>query len=507
MKQNKLLKFIASAMIIGAVLNCGLFGIGEKKEDSSKKILPLLLLAGLNRNSGGGREMYAGFADIPVSIYKTVSSTAAATSIQDNAKVLATTDFKFQNTKGDASVSNVYDLVKITAKSTRDIAKTIGDLLKGLEGVSTGIQGVSTWGDQPAKFKYATSTTIPGGKKLEVWFTNGVSPYLNNKAIDMNFIGNSGGGDLSGYIFCRFLSKPTDSTFGKAYIKFDYKAATNTRSMVVILQDVGPLFTDKAHFFVQEINGVTTMDGAYTFNNFDPKAPGVAASNRIFVFNAAGNSTKAVMNAAFPLQSDTTTAIYANTTNGNIGQVWTNFVLANSTTVTALNNVGGACAAASITSPLLNGNPTALVATHSVANLKACMDANNPSANFKDLYFLANIKNPAYFEASGDSVKLYGVESLDATDANKISYAALEVLLPASTRAITSTTYVANFTPSIVPTLNLFTTGAGLNAGTTANTLPSINVYWGGTNPNPGFSNASGTANSVNGSKDDVAPF
>ncbi len=505
MKQNKLLKFIASIMIIGSVLNCGLFGIGEKKEDPLKQILPLLLLAG-NRGSGASREMYAGFADIPASIYKTVASTAPATSVQENAKVLATTDFKFRNTKGDASVSNIYDLVKETAKSTRDIAKTIGDLVKGLESVPIGLQGSDFWGGQPAKYKYAASTTIPGGKKLEVWFNNGVSPYLNNKAIEMNFIGSSAGGDLSGYIFCRFLSKTGDSTLGKAYIKFDYKVATNTRSMVVIMQNVGPNFTDTAHFFVQEVAGVTTMDGSYTVNIFDPKAPSVAASSRVYVFNAAGDSTKAVMNAALPLQSDTTSAIYANTSLGNIGQVWTNFVLANTSTVALINSVGGACAAANITSPLLNGNPTALVATHSVANLKACMDANNPSVNFKDLYFLTNIKNPAYFTVTGSAVSLYGVESLDPTDTNKVAFDVLQALLPSTTRTTASTTYAANFAPNIVPTLNLFT-GVGLNAGTTANTLPSLNVLWGATNPTPGTSSASGTANSVNGSKDDVAPF
>ena len=69
-------------------------------------------------------------------IYKTVASGSASTSIQAESKVLFTADYRFQNSTNTASVSNIYDLVRVTAKATRDIAKSIGDLVKGIGGNS-----------------------------------------------------------------------------------------------------------------------------------------------------------------------------------------------------------------------------------------------------------------------------------------------------------------------------------------------------------------------------------
>ena len=489
-------------------------GCSEKKDDSSKT--NLLALAALSSRSSSAstattRDMYTGFADIPSSIYKTVASGATA-SVQGQSRTLATTDYNFQNSTNSASVSSVYDLVRVTAKSTRDIAKSIGDLVKALEAipVTSTLQGTDTWGGAASKYKYQPSTILSGGKKLEVWWNNAAAPYANNKAIEMNYTGSTTSGNINGFVFVRYLSSSTATTLSKAYVNFNYNATTSTRSMVVILQDIGPTFTDKAHFFVQEVNGVTSMDGTYTANNFNANSTGVAVANRAYVFSAIGNATKAVVNAAFPLATDNTTAIYANTAMGNIGQVWTNFIFANTSIVTAVQGLGGTCAAPNVILTPSNGNPPASTATGvtTVANLKACLDTINPSVNAKDVYFLTNIKNPAYFSVSGNTVSLYGVESLAASDANKAAFDVLQssASFLASTRTTTNTTYAAALDAVSVSGLSLFT-GTGIPTGTSATSLTSLNAQWGGSATGTGTSTSSATANTVNGSIDNTAPF
>lgn len=489
-------------------------GCSEKKDDSSKT--NLLALAALSSRSSSAstattRDMYTGFADIPSSIYKTVASGATA-SVQGQSRTLATTDYNFQNSTNSASVSSVYDLVRVTAKSTRDIAKSIGDLVKALEAipVTSTLQGTDTWGGAASKYKYQPSTILSGGKKLEVWWNNAAAPYTNNKAIEMNYTGSTTSGNINGFVFVRYLSSSTATTLSKAYVNFNYNATTSTRSMVVILQDIGPTFTDKAHFFVQEVNGVTSMDGTYTANNFNANSTGVAVANRAYVFSAIGNATKAVVNAAFPLATDNTTAIYANTAMGTIGQVWTNFIFANTSIVTAVQGLGGTCAAPNVILTPSNGNPPASTATGvtTVANLKACLDTINPSVNAKDVYFLTNIKNPAYFSVSGNTVSLYGVESLAASDANKAAFDVLQssASFLASTRTTTNTTYAAALDAVSVSGLSLFT-GTGIPTGTSATSLTSLNAQWGGSATGTGTSTSSATANTVNGSIDNTAPF
>ena len=495
-------------------------GCSEKKDDSSKT--NLLALAALSSRSSSAstattRDMYTGFADIPSSIYKTVASGATA-SVQGQSRTLATTDYKFQNSANDASVSKVYDLVRGTAKTTRDIAKSIGDIVKALEviPVTTAIEGSNPagstgWANLASKYKFQPSTILSGGKKLEVWWNNAPAPFANNKAIEMNYTGSSTSGNMSGFVFVRFTSVTNATTLSKAYIRFDYNATTSTRSMVVILQDIGPTFTDKAHFFVQEVNGVTSMDGTYTANNFNANSTGVAVANRAYVFSAIGNATKAVVNAAFPLATDNTTAIYANTAMGNIGQVWTNFIFANTSIVTAVQGLGGTCAAPNVILTPSNGNPPASTATGvtTVANLKACLDTINPSVNAKDVYFLTNIKNPAYFSVSGTTVSLYGVESLEASDTNKTAYDALQnnASFLSSTRTTTNATYAAALDAVSVSGLNLFTGTPGIPTGTSATSLTSLNAQWGGSATGTGTSTSSATANTVNGSIDNTAPF
>ena len=490
-------------------------GCSEKKDDSSKT--NLLALAALSSRSSSAstattRDMYTGFADIPSSIYKTVASGATA-SVQGQSRTLATTDYNFQNSANDASVSKVYDLVRGTAKTTRDIAKSIGDLVKALEAipVTSTLQGTDTWGGAASKYKYQPSTILSGGKKLEVWWNNAAAPYTNNKAIEMNYTGSTTSGNINGFVFVRYLSSSTATTLSKAYVNFNYNATTSTRSMVVILQDIGPTFTDKAHFFVQEVNGVTSMDGTYTANNFNANSTGVAVANRAYVFSAIGNATKAVVNAAFPLATDNTTAIYANTAMGNIGQVWTNFIFANTSIVTAVQGLGGTCAAPNVILTPSNGNPPASTATGvtTVANLKACLDTINPSVNAKDVYFLTNIKNPAYFSVSGTTVSLYGVESLEASDPNKAAFDLLQnnASFLSSTRTTTNATYAAALDAVSVSGLNLFTGTPGIPTGTSATSLTSLNAQWGGSATGTGTSTSSATANTVNGSIDNTAPF
>lgn len=474
--------------------------------------LALAFFSNLSSSSSATRttDMYTGFADIPSSIYKTVAS-GASVSERDGNKTLATTDYRFQNSANDASVSKIYDLVRSTAKTTRDISKSIGDIVKALEviPVTSTLQGTDTWGGVASKYRFQSSPILSGGKKLEVWWNNGAAPYSNNKAIEMNFTGTSSS-NISGYIFVRFTSVANASTLSKGYIRFDYNASTNTRSMVVILQDIGSTFTDKAHFYVQEVNGVTSMDGTYTVNNYDSKSTGVNVANRAYVFSAIGNSTRAVINAAFPLATDNTSAIYTNTAMGNIGQVWTNFLFANPTLVTTVQNLGGTCVSPNVILTPNNGNPTAGTATGvtTVANLKACLDTINPSVNAKEVYFLTNIKNPAFFTVSGNAVSLYGVESLESTDTNKTAFDLLlnNSAFLSSTRTSSNSTYSANLDALSVSSLNLFT-GTGVPIGTSATDLTKLNAQWGGSSSATGTSTANATANTVNGSIDNTAPF
>ncbi|MBP7281024.1 MAG: hypothetical protein KBA66_05575 [Leptospiraceae bacterium] len=498
---NRILKILSLLFAIITFFECSLFQ--KEKEDKNKN---LLLLAAVASSNSGNREMYAGFADIPASIYQTTSSGSA--SIQSSSRTLATTDYRFRNSTNTASVANVYDLVRAAAKSTRSITITIGTLVSLLETLNvsvsdTAITGNSFWALHLSKFSYKKSSKLTDGKLLEIWWNSPIAPYNNNKAMELNYTGSTSGGNISGYLWVRFLAYPGASSLSTAYINFSYNASTNTRTMIVILQDVGTSNSDKAHFFVQEVNGVTTMDGGYYVSDFNPNIVGVNASNRVYVFNAAGNANYAVVNAAFPLSSDTTTAIYGNTTLGNIGQVWTNFILANSTTVSTLNGIGlPACDSSNITSTSSdNGNPTSLIASISVSNMKACLDAiitaQGSTNAVKDVYFITNIKNPAYFTYFGNMASLYGVQSLDSSDANKATFDALYSQLATSARTTSDGTYAAGLDANTISTINIVT-GVGIPVGSTANTLPSFNAQWG---------DGSAGTNSVNGSSNNSAPF
>lgn len=497
----------------------------SKSNDDNKTNL-LVLAALANRSSGSAaRDMYTGFADIPASIYKTVASGSASSSIQAESRTLYTADYRFQNSTNTASVSGVYDLVRATAKTTRDIAKSIGDLVGSLETipVTTTLTGTATWANVASKYRYAPSTILTNGKKLEVWWNNAAAPYSNNKAIELNYTGSTASGNISGFVFVRYLATSTATSLSKAYINFNYNASTGTRVMVVILQDFNGGTTDKAHFYVQEVNGTTTMDGTYTVTGFDPKVTGVNPSNRAYVFSAIGNSSRAVVNAAFPQVTDTTTVttpVYANTALGNIGQVWTNFILINNSNfpvVTNLNSTGlTACNASNIISTSgSGGNPTSLTGVTTVATLKTCLDAlvtaQGNTNSVKDVYFLANIQNPAYFSVSGNTVSLYGVSSLDASDPNKASYDALQnnssfTPIANAVRQTSNTTYSAAFDAPTVYSLNLFT-GTGVPVGSSATSLTSLNAQWGNGTPGTGTSSATAGTNPVNGSSDNTAPF
>jgi hypothetical protein len=197
---------------------------------------------------------------------------------------------------------------------------------------------------------------------------------------------------------------------------------------------------------------------------------------------------------------------------GNIGQVWTNFIFANSSTVSTVQGLGGSCANPNVMLTPTNGNPTATTAVSgavtTVANLKTCLDSINPSVNAKDVYFLTNIKNPAYFSVTGNTVSLYGVESLDASDTNKAAFDALQnsTSFLSSTRTTANTTYAAGLDAVTVSGLNLFT-GTGVPTGTSATSLTSLNAQWGGSTTASSTSTSSATANTVNGSIDNTAPF
>ena len=528
---------ICSLLLISAIASgCSIFQ--KEKDDDSK--FNMVAIAALFANAtkpatGTSRDIYTGFADIPASIYQTATTSTSA-SIQAESRTLASTDYKFVGSS--SSVSSVYDLVRTTAKTTRDITKSIGDLVSTLEAIpvsstsTTALTGTRTWNGVQAKYQYQASTVLTGGKKLEVWY-NGDAPQSTNKAIELNYLGSSSSGSITGFVFLRFLTSATATTMSKAYIKFDYNSTTKTRTMVVILQGIGTLFTDNAHFFVQEVDGVTTMDGTYTVKDYNANAvagtaTGVTASARAYAFSAIGNSSKGIVRAAFPLTTDTTVDLYSNTSIAstgavgvpglaNIGQVWTNFVLANTTTVSTVNAIGGVCGSTFITSTsATGGNPTSFTGITTVGILKTCLDSiiasgqttsASVASGVKNLYYLTNIRNPAYYNLSGSTATLYGVESLDASDANKTEFDTLEnnTAFLNYVRTTSNTTYPASFDAVNVAALNLFT-GAGVPSGTSATNLTNLNARWGDGNSTGTASTATAGSNFINGSSDNTAP-
>ena len=117
---------ICSLLLISAIASgCSIFQ--KEKDDDSK--FNMVAIAALFANAtkpatGTSRDIYTGFADIPASIYQTATTSTSA-SIQAESRTLASTDYKFVGSS--SSVSSVYDLVRTTAKTTRDITKSIGD--------------------------------------------------------------------------------------------------------------------------------------------------------------------------------------------------------------------------------------------------------------------------------------------------------------------------------------------------------------------------------------------
>ena len=110
---------------------------------------------------------------------------------------------------------------------------------------------------------------------------------------------------------------------------------------------------------------------------------------------------------------------------------------------------------------------------------------------------------------SGTTVSLYGVESLEASDPNKAAFDLLQnnASFLSSTRTTTNATYAAALDAVSVSGLNLFTGTPGIPTGTSATSLTSLNAQWGGSATGTGTSTSSATANTVNGSIDNTAPF
>lgn len=145
----------------------------EKDSEGKSNLFALISLTSQNKNSkvNSNREMYSGFADIPASIYKPVGISSSSSSMQPDSRTLATSDYRFVNSTNTSSVAVVYDLVRTTAGSTRDIAKSIGDIIQVLEPISvlTTRTGTDRWSGVASKYKYQASSILAGGKKLEIW--------------------------------------------------------------------------------------------------------------------------------------------------------------------------------------------------------------------------------------------------------------------------------------------------------------------------------------------------
>ncbi|MCX7999650.1 MAG: hypothetical protein N3A69_11980, partial [Leptospiraceae bacterium] len=324
------------------------------------------------------------------------------------------------------------------------------------------LQGTSTWNNQPAKYRYRKSTLRTNGKHLEVWYHNASAPFLNQKAFEMDFVDGGSGGIIEGQLWS--LIKNSNNTIGKIYVAFSYNGQIKKRSSAVILN--GYLSErneiENAHFFVKEENGISVIDGGATFNNFSPGTVGnvqIPSAGRVYLFSGAGSTERAVVNIAIPLDTSNSTTVFNNEDVANVSEVWTDWLLYGLSS--QLSTINLLCTGStSLTAPT-NPNPT-INEGSSAATLRACFDKilqADPNSSVKNFYYIANIKNPAFYSFSNNKAVLESIEK-----ANDSSWATVQAVLKTTVRnGDPGDGYSANFTASAIRNLNLLT-GTGITS-------------------------------------------
>lgn len=461
-----------------------------KKDDTNQNLAILLALA-----SRGNTGLLASCTDSTFPGTACVPTSLTSNSVNTTTGRVVTAGNTLYN-----NLTSVYQPVRSNLNLNRSVLTNISQLITALRAIpssSIPAQGTSTWGTpaQPTKFRYSASAQRSGGRRLEVWFNNAPAPYGNLKAFEMNYTDGGDNGIIQGQVWARTLN--SNNTLGLAYVEFNYNGSNRTRSNALVVDgyfDSNTNVNERAHIFVNEGNGAARIDGGFTVTNAPTTTAGLSnLGQRVYVYNAIANDTRALVNVAFPLASSTSTSVFGNQDVANIAEVWTGWILFSLQFQGSLSSIvnSGATGCSVITAPSVAHPTTRQGATS--AQFKTCLDAirvSLPTAG-NDVYFVTGAQNPAFYSFTPTAAGGTGNAILQATEAPPTGDTSWDSL-----RSLISTTlrngqgadgYTANFTAAGI---------AGLSILSGANLQP--NQQWG--------NGASGT-NSLNGSANDTAPF
>lgn len=450
----KPVKYIIYAAFFLILMSCSVFEKDDNKDKNRNNLLLALALASANNQSellNCGSE-FNGFACIPESL------TTASKSTKVSGKTVVVNDTKY------AKLPEVFQPVRNNFQLNREIMNSIAKLVKALREVNTSstVTGNGNWADQPAKYKYSASTKRTGGKHLEVWFNNAPAPYSSIKAFEMDFKDGGDSGEVEGQVWSQSLN--SDKTLAKVYVEFSYNGSTKVRKSGVVINGFNSITNrkDNAHFFILEENGMAKMDGGFTISDFSPGTIGtttIATASRAYLYSAVGTKDKAAVSIAFPLATNSTTTVFQNEDVGNISEIWTDWLLSGISA--SLGQINLLCTGdASLTAPA-DPNP-ASPSGSSAATLKKCFDkilTANPNSEVKDSYYIAAVKNPAYYSFANGSAILESIESEPDPTYLNIKNAVKTTVRNGDP----GDGYSANFTASSIKSIDLLT-GAGLSA-------------------------------------------
>lgn len=439
--------FIPILILITFLVSCK----DEKDKNKNRNLLAALAIANSSQSIGLlCNSSFEGFACIPDSLTSSASNTKGL-------KQSVVGDSKYAN------LPSIYQPVRDSLKLNREILENIAKLvaeLRKVGDVTNTLTGTSTWNNQPAKYKYRKSTLRNGGKHLEVWYNGAAAPFLNQKAIEVDFKDGGVNGEVEGQLW--ILLKNSNNTTYKAHVTFAYNGETKKRSSAVILNgylsERGKI--ENAHFFVKEENGIASIDGGITLADFSPGTVGsttIPNAGRVYLFSGAGSTERAVLNIALPLDTSTSTTVFNNEDVANISEVWTDWLLYGLSS--QLGTINLVCTGStSLTAPT-NPNPTTNEGS-SAATLRACFDkilTADPNNNVKNFYYIANAKNPAFYSFSNGKAVLESIET-----PNDSSWATVQVKLTTTIRNGNNLgDYNANFTAQAIRNLDLIS-GTGI---------------------------------------------
>ncbi|MCX7997679.1 MAG: hypothetical protein N3A69_01845, partial [Leptospiraceae bacterium] len=210
----------------------------------------------------------------------------------------------------------------------------------------------------------------------------------------------------------------------------------------------------------------------------------IPSAGSAYLFSGAGSTERAVLSIAIPLDTSTSTTVFNNEDVANISEVWTDWLLYGLPS-SQLNTINSICTGSiSLVAPT-SPNPTTNEGS-SAATLRACFDKilqADPNSNIKNFYYIANIKNPAFYSFSNNKAVLESIET-----ANDSSWAAVQAVLKNTVRnGDPGDGYNANFTAQAIRNLDLIT-GTGI----------TVKEQWG---------NGSGGKNTTNDSAFDSPGF